>query len=1561
MWLIASPVLLALLLIVLLYLPPVQRWAVDRASEWLSEEMKMDVTVSRVGLRFPLNLYMNDLLAVRLNDNENDNDNDNDNDNENSLMAYELTSLKRDTIADAKALDVRVQLWPLLKGRIEVDRVQLEEAKVNTLDLIEAVGIKGKVGLLTLASHGVDLNTGEVRVNYVILQDTDVDVALADSTTKDTTESQPAAWKIQLDRVQFERVKARLALAPQADSTAVGVNIGALSLHGSLDLQNGRYQFADITLKNTEASYDNNNDNDNENDNGNSHSLNVSTSQLKGLDFNHLSFSNINIDIPKFSYVLTGDMTVLLRQLTARERSGLDIQELSAEISMDSLGIKAEKFVLKTTESDIALDARMDFKAFANPASGTMEAVGTAHIGKGDLAVFAIDALPTFPQAWPATPLATNFDIKGNAELMYVNRLSANMPGVLDLQACGMAENLTDTTGRMAMNIDVKTRMQNLDFVKGLVPPQSRNAFHIPRNMALDGKVGMKDNQALAKLSFTAGKSTVRIDGEMGMKDERYAVDLDMQDLFVNQFVPLADTLMLTGRVNAAGRGFDVFDPHTIADAQLTLEQARYGQIDASHTDALLNLRNGKLSANMEVDNEQLLTGFALNGKVQKKGIDAHLDLNLPHADLRAMGLSEERLEVRTRGVFDVYSNLVNFFNVDAQVRGIDLWLDQDSLHTESFDLHAETQRDTTDATISTGDLFFDFHSPENLFTMLGKFEKIGVMAQRQIKKRELDVNKLKEFLPVTNVEARAGQQNPVSKILKLNGITFNDLKANLQTNPEEGLVGDAHLYTLRYDTLSVDTVFFDLKQDSTKFSYKTGVVCSDQAMFQGFSAYLNGYVATTDADVHLTFFNDKHEQGIDIGLAAFVADSALNAKFYPEEPILGFRRFQLNEDNFLRLEKKNRMFADVHMTSLDDSCRIHFEANPADSLLQDIRAVVKNLDLEQIIAVVPGMPKMSGLFNIDLDYEQNFDRFWVNGSTGIDNFAYEGTPVGNVAATFDYDPVGTLVHNVKSKISHNNHEVAYFEGTYSAETAEGYLDAKLQLIQLPLSMAAPFIPDQIITFEGAIGGDLSVRGPTNKLNVNGEILPNGMKVLSEVYSLNLSFANEPFTIENSRINFNRYSIYSAGKPNPLTLNGWVDFADTEEIALAISIYGRNFQLISAPRTRKSLVFGNMYGDFMARINGTLNDLRVRGLINVLGKTDMTYVMSETPLSVDNRLDDIVTFVDFNAPPERHDAGEKNSFMGLEMQVTLQIEDGAQFHCEFSADRQSYINVQGGGSLVLNQTPEGVMNLIGRYTINEGEMKYTLPVIPLKTFNIKNGSYVEFNGVPDNPTINFTATEETRATVSDASGQSRSVLFNAGLKVTGTLENMELVFTIDAPEDMSVQNELAAMSAEDKNKMAVGLLCTGMYLSSSNSNGISANNALNNFLQNEINNIAGKAMQTVVDMNVGMEQSTRDDGTTRTDYAFKFSKRFFSNRLNVVVGGKVNADGNTQANESGAYIDNVSLEWRLDNGGNRYVRIYHETSYDNLLEGELVENGASIVLRKKYDKLSDLIIWKKKQ
>ena len=54
--------------------------------------------------------------------------------------------------------------------------------------------------------------------------------------------------------------------------------------------------------------------------------------------------------------------------------------------------------------------------------------------------------------------------------------------------------------------------------------------------------------------------------------------------------------------------------------------------------------------------------------------------------------------------------------------------------------------------------------------------------------------------------------------------------------------------------------------------------------------------------------------------------------------------------------------------------------------------------------------------------------------------------------------------------------------------TNDGYLDATLDLMRMPLSLANGFVPDQLIGFDGYAEGHLTVEGPLSSPLVNGEL-----------------------------------------------------------------------------------------------------------------------------------------------------------------------------------------------------------------------------------------------------------------------------------------------------------------------------------------------------------------------------------------------------------------------------------------------------------------------------------------
>ena len=55
-----------------------------------------------------------------------------------------------------------------------------------------------------------------------------------------------------------------------------------------------------------------------------------------------------------------------------------------------------------------------------------------------------------------------------------------------------------------------------------------------------------------------------------------------------------------------------------------------------------------------------------------------------------------------------------------------------------------------------------------------------------------------------------------------------------------------------------------------------------------------------------------------------------------------------------------------------------------------------------------------------------------------------------------------------------------------------------------------------------------------------------------------------------------------------------------------------------------------------------------------------------------------------------------------------------------------------------------------------------------------------------------------RASVSSDGESTRMVNFNVGVNLTNRLEDLGFTFTLEAPDDGAMQNELAAKSAEEK-------------------------------------------------------------------------------------------------------------------------------------------------------------------
>ena len=779
-----------------------------------------------------------------------------------------------------------------------------------------------------------------------------------------------------------------------------------------------------------------------------------------------------------------------------------------------------------------------------------------------------------------------------------------------------------------------------------------------------------------------------------------------------------------------------------------------------------------------------------------------------------------------------------------------------------------------------------------------------------------------------------------------------------MQTNPHEGMLGDMRVGAMHVGALLLDTIDTHLFQDSTGVQLR-GMAKNNKKNPNPLEVRMKSYLMQSGAGVELTYYDSSGERGVDIGLQAMLQDKGVNIHLYPQNPVIAYRGFTVNKDNYIFLGKDQSIRANVDLLA-DDGTGLKIYGEPKDSA-NDVTVSVNQLNLAELSSVLPYMPKLGGMLSGDIHMTQSMlsdKQLSAMASLSADGFKYEDMPLGNVGIDAIYLPKTGGEHHASAFISSNGEEVLACNGTYFDRNG-GTFEGNAQLHDFPLQMLNGFMAGTDVAMKGIAGGELNVKGSLDKPVVNGSLDLDSAHIYSDVYGFDFRTDERAVEIDNSRILFDDYNLYSTGK-EPLVLNGVFDMSDFSRMRMDFRMKAQNFELINTRKKAQSMLFGKVYANYLGTLKGTTDNLSIRGKLEVLERTDVTYILKDSPLSVDDRLHDLVQFTNF-ADTTSTEEQKKAVDGGVDITLGIGISDAAQFHCNLSEDGQSYVNLEGGGNLTLRMTQQGDMRMTGRFTVNSGQMKYQLPVIPLKTFQLDQGSYVEFTGDVMNPTLNITAKERTKAVVSEDDRQ-RSVNFDVGVKLTKPLNDMGLEFTIEAPEDLNVQNQLASMSAEQRGKTAVTMMATGMYMtdeSMMSGSGFKANNALNAFLQSEIQNIAGAALKTI-DINLGVESGTSQTGTATTDYSFQFAKRFWGNRISVIVGGKVST-GVDATNSAESFINNVSVEYRLDQGATRYVKVFYDRNTQDPLEGQLTKTGAGLVLRRKTDRLGELFIFKKKK
>lgn len=1503
-WVALTPVILFMFIAVLLYVPPVQDFIRRQVMTMATEATGMEIGVERVDLRFPLDLVVRGVRVVQFD----------------SLPDKSVQ--QADTLLALGSLSVRVQAWPLLRGRVEIDGVTLDDVSVNSGELIEGLSLKGTLGRFYLRSHGIDLGKESVVLNEVSLQNTHLQLALTDTstTTSADTAVTPLRWKILLHTLLLDNVSVDLRMP--LDSMAFTARLGTLRVdEARADLEQGLYEGHQLRLDNTELTYD-------------SGAPLATSPVISGFNPSHIAVRNLCLGIDSMRYA-GRDVQARIRALSLDERSGLSVTSLTGQLTADSIRLYVPSLRLLTPHSEVNLSAQALWELIDRPTdiNGRLSARLDARIGKQDVLLLAGGLPEAFCQAYPFHPLVIHAGTEGNLKQMQISRFSVDLPGAFTLSGGGELWNLTDSVTRSG-NIDLEMQTADLNFLTTLGDMSPDSFLVIPDHLHLTTRLALEGSHCTAALQLQESDGGLTLAAAYDLHSSIYQADLTVDSLRIDHFLPRDSIGLLSARLLVRGQGFDPFLPATTAQADLVLEHLQYGIWDASGVGLKAALKHCRASVQMRSDNPLARLALSGNMHLDRSYMDGRLKLDVDDVDLHALGLLSRPLP-----------------------------------HNLALALEAEARRDSIKLHLGAGDLDFSFKARSTLKEMLERSDRFMTLLMQQWDDRRLDHAALRRVLPSAGMTLVAGRDNPVGWILEEEGVAFDRLGLQFGATPRLGINGRAAVEGLKTDSLQLDTLFFAIHQDTTRMRLQGGVVNGPRNPHISFRSTVTGEIRNEDAELTLHYTDAKGRTGVLLGINVrpFAEREGkghgLLFHLTPDEPVIAYRPFRfVDGHNDLYLHNNFRVFADIDMQG-GDGMGFRMRSDASDTVsLQNIHLSLSRFRLSELGTVLPYLPRLTGLFTVEADYVQTPSRLRLSARANVDSLTYEERWVGNLGADVTWLPLAEQSHQLHATLDYDDSPVATLDGQVGSDGSPDDLHLDARLTRLPLTLANAFVPDGMVSLGGHLNGQMSLRGTQVKPALEGSLQLDTASVYIRQLGARFFLDGRPVTLADDRLTLDHFSIYTTNR-NPFVIDGTVSLADPARPVADLTLKADNYNLLDAPRTRESLVYGKVFVGIDASVRGPLDALTMRGQMSLLGNTNVTYVLTDSPLTVEDRLSGLVEFTDFTdtLASDTLALAQAVSLGGMEMYMSVHIDDAVRLRADLTPAGDKYIELEGGGDLNLQYTAQGDMNLTGRYTLSGGVMKYSLPIIPLKEFRFNTGSYVDWRGDMLNPELDLKATERMNASVGDSEqGDQRTVAFDVSIGIEGRLESPDLIFAIQAPEDATVQNELQAMGAEERSKQAIAMLATGIYLNSgAKGGGLTMGAALNSVLQNQINSLAGSVKNASI--SVGVEDRTSaETGTTQADYSFRYAQRFFNDRIQVVIGGKVSTGANA-TNTAESFIDNLSLEYRLDNSGTRYIRVFHNKNYESVLDGEITETGVGLVLRRKMDRLGELFIFRRKK
>lgn len=1295
-------------------------------------------------------------------------------------------------------------------------------------------------------------------------------------------------------------------------------------------------------------------------------------------DLNHISLSNIRADVavPRLK---NDDFKIDLRRLSFKERSGIYVDALSFMAQISPALITVKNFKLDFADTKLRInDMSLPINGYKDILPALKDSEQNLQIKATDISASDFAFLNPKIDYIPGT-YSLYLDATGRLDNLNIHDLNVwEDSGKFNLALKGYVKGLPEVKTmqgaieELRLNLDSELAKDIVETFASL-PENASAIIEKAKYLQLnsEGMFSLYPGRAAVESSVTIAQGTIDLQGSMDWNNGNFSADVDAETpgFDLATLIDGQPVGLLAGKVsgNALIRGEKIEGISGQANLDIASIEINGNELSNITIDA--DKSGTQLSLDILSDCADLNCRLSATGIMDGNDSRLNVDGTLSAINLAAFGVrgkytgvySAESIYAQLQG--DNMDNLVG----EARISGVKC----KSYGGRDWELNnigiamtgdKEQRRINIDSDIVDGEVrgSFGFDKLPRLFTGILAYSLPAYIKAPAVPLS--DWNELSYSLTVKNDDKLYDALNiPVRPAapVRIYGEADNN-------NMEATVVAP---YITKGNKL-IKNINFNAKANSqTGFTARIGLDFPIKNQYVNIGVNAGAYQDKVNAALDWIAENKINKGTVRIGMdiATDVSDS----------PVYSFRI----KDSDVMINGET------------------WEVKPMEAVLSNKILTVDNLNIshgDQFLKVSgrasssPADTLTARLNDIDLSYIFN--------TLNINYVTFGGRATGNAIATqlFSRNPIATTQGLHVEDFSYNNallgnaELVGYYDSKNQAvgigaeiygDTPEIHtkVDGKIFVTgdslrlnfdarKINLALIQPFLGNILEKVEGQGSANLSLFGTFQNISLVG-------KAFADEASVKLGFTGVTyhgsdsvyFDMDGIRIpGFKVYDQYG----NSALFGGEVRMKFFHDASVDFYVRDmRNMLCYDLGQGSNPIWWGHVFASGSGRVSGRPGFTRISFDARTEPNSSFTFALDETQVATDY---DFLTFVDSRKKKETAVLSVEEQLENQYRKTTNSIDDeGGDFELDLAVtinpnvrmnvimdpSAGDKITATGTGAMRLNYNSfTDKIDMYGKYTLNDGNYRFTFQDIIIRDFKIRSGSTISFNGDPMDGILNLTAGYRVNTNLSDLDKSfatdrdlnRSSVPVEALIKVTGNLEHPDIGYDISLPTVTGdVERKVRSIVSSDEMMqqqvlylLALNRFYTPQFSGTSDGELVSvASSTISSQLSNILSQMTDK-----ISLNPSFKSDRNDFSDMEVDLAL--SSQLFDNRL--IINGNLGYRDRSVSQTT--FIGDFDLEYLLSKDGRLRLKAYnHFNDAYYYLKSALTTQGVGIIYRKDFD------------